>query len=190
MFSDSIRASSLIGVHSHQTTQEDFFYPVLERLGVATGKLNQFQAKVAEINQSISYLKRGIQGPWNDARISLQASERKFANCYKDQFIGPIVGKDRLVNDFSRPANYPSMAARQQEARTRLREIQDSYYGSKANNRRQKPRFLPTERACLANVTNSGDLAIPVEDTSSVALIDLSDPLAIFTDDAPLLNVT
>ena len=49
------------------------------------------------------------------------------------------MGKSRIVNDFSRPEPYPSVAARQQEARTRLNEIRDSYYGNKPTSiRRQK----------------------------------------------------
>ena len=154
VFSDSIRGHSSNG--NIPSAKEDFFYPVLERLGAATGKLNQFQTKVAEINQSISYLKRDIRGPWNDTRLALQAAQEKFANCYKDQFIGPIVGKSRIVNDFSRPEPYPSVAARQQEAHTRLNEIRDSYYGNKPTSiRRQKPRFMTTERACATSVSIS-----------------------------------
>jgi Tfp pilus assembly protein PilN len=196
VFSDSIRQHSSNRDEFIPSAKEDFFYPVLERLGAATGKLNQFQSKVAEINQSISYLKNEIRGPWNDARIALQASEGRFANCYKDQFIGPIVGKNRLVNDFSRPTTYSSMAARQQEARTRLREIQDSHYGSKSNFRRQKPRFMTTERACATNVSISDAQVVPTSDTPTADLIDLSDPLAIFEDASTastvsrLLNVT
>ena len=191
VFHNSIRQNS--SNENVPAAQEDFFYPVLERLGSATGRLNLFQSQVAEINQSISYLKRNIRGTWNDARIALQVAEEKFAECYKDQFIGPIVGKNRKVHDLSRPEVYPSVAARQQEARARLNELRSSTYGRRpVVNCRQKPRFMTTERACAVNVSDSHTQMVPTT-TASGDLIDLSDPLAIFDEASTasrLLNIT